>query len=204
MTTIIHDQEIADALIAERRAKGIDLWDEVWEGAYIVMPSADIEHQDLLDNLVSVLKPFVRDRRLGSAYSTVNISDRVVGWQENFRVPDLVVFLKGNKAENRGAFWHGGPDLAIEIVSAGDRSREKLDFYTKVGTREVLIVDRKPWTIEQYSLRDGELQLVTDSDPNGGSEISSEILGLTFRLLPGEPRPIIEIADSASDIVWRV
>ena len=48
MSTLIQDPYTERALIADRRRKGIDLHDEVWEGVYYVMPNPNVEHQDLV------------------------------------------------------------------------------------------------------------------------------------------------------------
>jgi hypothetical protein len=78
-------------------------------------------------------------------------------------------------------------------VSRGDRSRDKLDFYMKVGTRELFLVDRFPWALELYRLREGALVLVGISTANHPEFLTSEVLPLSFRLVEGDPRPRIEI-----------
>jgi hypothetical protein len=45
MTALIADPGVAERIIAERRARGWDREDEVWEGVYIVMPDPNVEHQ---------------------------------------------------------------------------------------------------------------------------------------------------------------
>jgi Uma2 family endonuclease len=64
----------------------------------------------------------------------------------------VAVFQNEHPATDRGTHWQGGPDLAIEIVSPGDRSRDKLEFYASINTRELLIIDREPWTLELHRL----------------------------------------------------
>jgi Uma2 family endonuclease len=99
-----------------------------------------------------------------------------------------------NNLDPRPPFWFGGPDFGIEIVSPDDRSRQKLGFYEKVGTRELLLIDRDPWRLELYRLTHGELSLVGASTPDDPQPLRSEVLGLTWRLVAGQPRPQIEIA----------
>ena len=84
-----------------------------------------------------------------------NVSDRNADGRRTTDVPTSSYFSTAAKPIDCDTFWFGGPDFAVEIVSPGDRSREKLDFYAKVGTRELLLVDRKPWSLELYRL-DGE------------------------------------------------
>lgn len=70
----------------------------------------------------------------------------------------MAVFLKGNPALDRVTHWQGSGDLVVEVVTKGDRSREKLDFYAKLGTREVVVVDRDPWQLELYRLHRGKFK----------------------------------------------
>jgi hypothetical protein len=43
---IVHfkDEELAD-----RRSKGLDRWDELWEGVLHLTPAPNVEHQRILD-----------------------------------------------------------------------------------------------------------------------------------------------------------
>ena len=97
-----------------------------------------------------------------------------------------------------------GPDFAVEILSEGDLARKKLDFYAKVGTREVLIIDRDSWALELYRLLDGKLELVGISTSENGEVLTSQVLPLTFRLVPGEGRPTIELARIDGGQTWRI
>src|SRR5215210_581016 len=139
MTVMVLDPAIAERLKAEREASGADRYDEVWEGVYMMAPLADDEHQDLQTQLGAVLQVRVGWTGLGQVRTGVNVSDRE-DWTHNYRIPDVAVFLPDTKARNCDTFWLGGPDFTIEIVSSGDRGREKLDFYAKVAVRELLLV----------------------------------------------------------------
>src|SRR5207302_7802971 len=138
------DKWLERRTIARRRRLGIDQWDEVWDGVYIMTPPADIEHFSVSGDLLSVLITVVKEAGLGEVFAGVAISDRKENWEKNFRVPDVTVFLNGNPAEDCETHWFGGPDFAIEIVSPNDRTRKKIPVYEKVGTREFMIVDRRP------------------------------------------------------------
>ena len=176
--------------------------DEVWDGVYLVSPSPNDEHQDIVGGLTTVFQVAIGWNGLGLVRPGVNVSDREDQWEHNFRSPDVVVYLNGTTARNLGTHWFGGPDFAVEVVSRKDRSRDKLEFYARVGTREVLLVDRKPWALELYRLRDGVLILVGKSSLDRPDPIASEVLPLTFRLVEGEPRPRIEVAHSDGIQRW--
>jgi len=166
-------------------------------------PALNDEHQDLVGGLTHVLRETVDRCQLGKSRPGVNLSDRVVDWTQNFRCPDVVVFLNETKAELHSTFWLGGPDLAIEVVSPDDQSREKLSFYGQIGTRELLIVDRDPWQLELYRLTDSKLVLVGTSSLAEPAWIISETVPLRLRLQPGETRPMIELAQASGDKIWK-
>ena len=145
MVARILDRELEQQLIAQRQASGADRYDEVWNGEYVLSPLANDEHQELVAFLSAVLFDVIQRTGLGLVRPGVNLSDRIDDWQQNYRCPDVVVFLKGGAAVCHGTFWTGGPDFAVEILSPGETTAEKIDFYARLGTRELLIVHRDPW-----------------------------------------------------------
>jgi Uma2 family endonuclease len=132
----------------------------------------------------------------------VNVTDRHPDGMENHRCPDVVLYLSANPATNYGTHWLGGPDFLVEIISEGDLAWDKLPFYAKVNTREVLIVDRDPWALELYRLAAGVLQPAGRSDLANPSVLASGVLPLTFQLQAGTPRPAIHIAHTATGQMW--
>lgn len=201
---VVLDAEIGRGIIEDREAKGVNQHDEVWDGVYIIMPIANNEHQDITGGLTGVFYLAIAMTGLGRICPGVNVSDREEDWTDNYRCPDVAVFLNDSAAKNRGAYWLGGPDFAVEIVSRGDRSRDKIDFHAKVGARELLLLDRAPWALELHQLRDGCLVLAGVSTPAEPQPVSSSILPLSFRLVPTEPRPWLEIRHHDGVQVWRV
>jgi Uma2 family endonuclease len=193
MPVFIADPDVERRLRAERRAAGSDKYDEVWDGVYIVMPLPDIEHQRIVSLINSYLVLTVDAAGLGQSFPGVNVSDRRRQWKQNYREPDVAVFLNGNPAEDCGTHWLGGPNLAIEIVSPHDRSREKFDFYAQVGVEELILIDRDPWRLELYRRRGEVLAEAGVSTPDDPRPLNIETAPLTFRLLPGDPRPQIEL-----------
>jgi Uma2 family endonuclease len=189
---------------ADREATGLDRRDEMWEGIYVMSPLANFEHQAFIGELVIILASVRELVGGGSILPGVNISDRVEGWHKNYRIPDVAVYLNGNPARNCGTHLCGGPDFAVEILSEGDLARRKLDFYAKVNTREILFLDRDPWALELYRLAEGKLGLVGISTPDVPGLLASQVLPLTFRLVPGEGRPTIEVARRDGGPSWRI
>ncbi len=145
MVVVIEDPLVAVRYIQERRRTGRDHHDEVWEGVYLVSPDPNNEHQSLTVRFGRCALVSIEDEGLGRVFTGGNVSDQAEDWTTNFRCPDIAVYLEGGIAKDMGSHWLMGPDFAVEIVSRGDRSRDKFDFYAAVGTRELLIVDRYPW-----------------------------------------------------------
>lgn len=152
VSVMVNDPDFASELIADRQARQIDRYDEVWEGVYMMSPLANNEHQSLATELSIAIGSVVDWQDLGRTLAGANVSDRADDWTKNYRIPDVLVFQPDTAAEDRGSHWFGGPELAIEIVSPGDKTLEKLDFYAKVGTRELLVIDRDPWRLTLYRI----------------------------------------------------
>jgi Uma2 family endonuclease len=202
MNLVINDLHELKRLIGQRRRFGHDRFDEVWDGVYVISPPRDNEHCLLAGRLIHILISAIdQDRALAIAIGG-NVSDRPDRWKKNFRCPDGLVILPGSRAEDRGSHWFGGPDFAVEIISPGDRSREKFDFYAKVGVRELLLVDRKPWRLELYRLAAGQFEPAGISEPGSEELLTSDVLDMTFRLVAGQTRPQIEVACPADGRTW--
>jgi Uma2 family endonuclease len=201
--TIPGTDEILDEEDMEsRRLRGVDLWDEVWDGEIHVSPLANDNHQQLVTRLAMILGIIIDLPGLGDVRAGTNLSDRDKGWGQNFRVPDIAVFLKGTKAKNCGTHWMGGPDFAVEIRSPGDESLLKIPFYQQIGTRELLVIDRNPWSLVLYRLGENGLVPAGRSDLDAPEPIRSEVVPVTFRLVAGnegEDRPMIEVEYPAAD-----
>ena len=167
-------------------------------------PVANDKHQRLVGRLTRIPDEVVTDDELGHVRPGVNISDRIDAWKQNFRIPDVAVFLNGSRAKNHDTFSYGGPDFAVEIASPGDRSRDKLDFYGTIGTRELLIIDRDPWQLELFRHDGTVLESVAAIQADSAGTLKSEVVGLTFVFLHEASRPRIQVSDSAVDRAWTI
>jgi hypothetical protein len=200
----IDDPRLVRKILRRRRLTGADRYDEVWDGVYRMSPLANDEHQRLATDLSTVFNLAIGFPGLGQVRAGVNVSDRAKGWRETYRCPDVAVKLNGGRARSLKNHWAGGPDFAVEIVSPGDRSRQKLDFYAAIGTRELLIVDREPWALELYGLRDGRLASMGVSRAGSPATLASEVVPLSFRLAESEPTPRIEVTHRDTGQSWRI
>jgi Uma2 family endonuclease len=204
MPTLIQNREVEARLRAEWRAAGLDRWDEVWEGVYVMPPFPNDEHQAIQAEFVAILQSLIGWKGLGQVRAGVNVSDRIDDWTQNYRCPDVAVFLNGSHAQNHDTFWFGGPDFAVEIVSPEDSSRDKLAFYAAVRVRELLIIDRAPWRLELYRLQGGRMVEVGHSVPTSAEALASEIVPLSFRLIASGARPSIEVTERAGTGRWLI
>jgi Uma2 family endonuclease len=203
MSLIVLDKFVERRLISQRKAWGVDQHDEVWEGVYVMSPIADNEHQRLVMRLANAFYEVIEPLGLGIVLPGVNVSDRVKRWTKNYRTPDVVVILSGSAAQNHGKFWTGPLDFIVEIVSRGDRSRRKLPFYSKIGVRELLLVDRKPWRLTLYR-HDGEkLRPIAKCETSEAVPLESEVLPLSFLLKSAAERPKIELQHKTDRRTWQ-
>ena len=114
------------------------------------------------------------------------------------------MFNNDTRAKNCDTHWFGGADFTVEIVGPRDRSREKFDFYAKVGARELLLIDREPWSLELYRLANGTLSPAGRSVLWSSEMISSQVVPLSFKLIPGVDRPGIEVTHRDGRQRWVV
>ncbi len=112
-----------------------------------------MDHNDLRDLLVEILRPIVRDRRLGKV-----LSEQEYDFDGNAHAPDVSFFShpKQPLANRKLRVQRFVPDLAIEIVSLNDTLRmlmRKKDRYLACGTREVWIIEQESANIFIFSDR---------------------------------------------------
>ncbi len=194
---LVKDADQAEELIQERKRKGADRYDEVWDGVYVMPSMPSLEHQELVHDLGTTFDEVVRRPRLGKVYPGVNVSDRGSDWKTNYRVPDLVVVLKNSRAVSHSTHVQGGPDFLVEIESPGDDTEEKVPFYGKIGVRELLIIHRDKRTLRLLRLEGEELVLVKPSPFEGKEWLVSAVLPLAFRrsVSRGRPRTLVRRTD---------
>jgi Uma2 family endonuclease len=189
----ILDEILAEGLISERKRLGIDLYDEVWDGVY-VMPSMPIlPHQKLVHDLEGVLDVVLEAAGGGEIYPGANVSDRRAGWKENFRVPDIVVVLKNSRAINCRTHLYGGPDFLVEIESPGDDTENKIPFYSKIQVSELLIVERDTRHLRLLRYDGHALVEVGRANADTQQWLASKVLPLAFRWKLTKAGPRIEI-----------
>ena len=119
MSVLIHDPHLARDYINQRQLKGLDRYDEVWDGVTVVMPLPTIDRQKIAVRISGIVLAGFDFREPPHIFAGVNVSDYVAGWTKNFRCPDVAVFLEHTTAVNCDTHWCGGPDFLIEYDNVG-------------------------------------------------------------------------------------
>ena len=201
MAILVLDPILEEKIKCER---GENDRDEVWDGVLIMSPMPNLEHQRIANKLCILFSAVLDLPDAGEVFDGCNVSDREEGWKDNYREPDVAVYLAGNPAKDCDTHWMGGPDLAVEVVSRYDRSRDKADFYAKVGVKEFLVVDRNPWILELYWPSGETMTLAEKATVEGGETIHLGVLPLTIRLVAGTKRPSIEVTHMTDGRTWSI
>ena len=122
---------------------------ELLDGELIEVPGANPLHGLLVELVLRLIGAHARERDLGLAFGdgTGYILRR---GPDRVRIPD-VSFVAWERVPAEGVpeegFWPFAPDLAVEIVSPGDRADDvhsKVREYLAAGTRLVWVLD--PYT----------------------------------------------------------
>lgn len=151
------------------------------EGDLVMAPSPGSYHQDIVVNLVSIFREFLRDQPIGKvcvAPLDVYLSDI------NVYQPDVLFIRKENLSIVEDHGIEGAPDLAIEILSKSSAKYDlgpKRAVYARTGVEELWIIDPTKRTLAVYRL--GENADTPAATYRAKQKFTSELLpGLTIDL----------------------
>jgi len=122
------------------------------KGELLTMPPPKSLHGRVTANLIMLLGLHAKANRLGdvcaeSGYKLESDPDTVLG-------PD-VSFVSKERVDREGdSYYDGPPDLAVEVLSPGDRRgyiERKLALWLETGTRSVWLVNPRRRTVEVIS-----------------------------------------------------
>src|SRR5215212_7006914 len=133
---------------------------EIIEGELFVSTSPGLTHQNVSDNLVVLLRNFLKLNAIGVAVSRPGL----VLSEYSGVIPDIVYF--SNESRQRvvsGERLASAPDLVIEILSKGAENTRrdrivKRQLYAKHGVPEYWILDCQRCVVEVYRLEGTLLQ----------------------------------------------
>jgi len=167
--------EAPQALLDERRAKGLDKSDEMWDGELHMVPPPSFEHQRLGSELFLVLGPLAKAKGLIALYDPTGVFRP--GVENDWRVPDQV-YARQEVASERGI--EGAASLVVEILSPNDETYRKREWYAQVGVGEVLVIEPGTRAVELFANREGRMTPVEPA--------IVECLGVTAETVDGKLR----------------
>jgi Uma2 family endonuclease len=171
---------VPDHILEWRRRTDADQWDEMWEGVLHMAPSPNREHQSIEFKLAMWLEQNWAEPNGCRIYPQINVAEPDIDkWTDNYRIPDLVLLMPARFNIDRNEYFNGGPDAVVEIHSPEDEAYEKLDFYFKVGVREVWIIERDSKRPEIYEPAGAGGHQLRKADANGW--LRSDVAGAEFR-----------------------
>lgn len=168
--------EVPQALLADRLWKGADRWDEMWAGELHMVPPPSERHQEVGLALLRALLPQAEERGLIGRYETGLFRPDA---DKDWRVPDQT-YCRPELRSERGI--EGPAALVVEVLSPGDETYEKLDWYADLGVSEVLVVDPASRRVELYSNQDGRMARVAPPLVIQALGVTAETVEGTLRL----------------------
>jgi len=172
--------------LAYRRARGLDRWDEMWEGVLHMTPAPSVEHQRIVGRIIGFLEAHLRTAGRGSLVAGINVFRE----SADYRIPDLTFVSPGREhVLHEDGVRGGAPDAVIEISPPEDETYDKLAFFAALGVREVIIIDRDSKRTEVYRLA-GSQHVALQQDPDGW--LRSETMMVRLGVAGPPPRLAIE------------
>ena len=158
--------EALEEFIARRQALGQDVFDEIWDGEYHVVPGPSAEHGRVEDELSALLRPMAR------AAGLVRTGPFNLGTRDDYRVPDAG-FHRGSPT---GVYLPTAA-VVVEVVSPNDETYLKIDFYASHGVEEFVVADPQLRSVRSWQLVDGALVETGRSDLLGAdaTELTRDI-----------------------------
>lgn len=125
--------------------KDWESWEGAWElingVAYDMTPAPNVQHQEILTNLLGAIWSALREGVEGDGNCKVLVAPTDVFLGETVVQPDLLVVCDPAKVTPRGIV--GAPDLVVEVLSPRTASKDTVQkrwIYEAAGVPEYLIV----------------------------------------------------------------
>ena len=141
-----------------------DVMYEVIDGTiYNMSPSPSPKHQDILSELITEFRMYLRGKECRAFISPVDVClseekeelEKVKEWV----IPDMVVVCDKNKIGDTRII--GTPDLVLEVLSPSTAKHDRItkyNRYQRAGVKEYWIVDPVYKNIEVYLLNGQEFK----------------------------------------------
>lgn len=157
--------------------KAEDLYDlegdyELDEGVLIPMSNGSFEHGVVCLNVGVTVRHYVKANALGRVAG--NDSGCVLQRNpDTVRGPDVTFISTARLQERNFKFYEGAPDLAIEVLSSGDRAgavARKVAQYLRTGCRLVWVIGipRRELTVHRAN---GTVEKLSRNDTVSGEDV---------------------------------
>lgn len=137
---------------------------ELVDGKIIIMGPSDIVSSEIGAELVSLLRNWVKPRKLGRVFES---SGGFILPNSNVTAPDVSFVTADRLKQSKRYFAELVPDLVVEIKSQSDRLkplREKIQSFIELGAKVGILIDPDKRTVTIYTptaepvvLRDGDM-----------------------------------------------
>jgi Uma2 family endonuclease len=134
------------------------------EGEVILISPANIDHEDVIAWLLTLMRLHAAKHNLGK----VGGSNVMLRLKNRRRLPDLFFIAKGRESIIKKTHLDGPADLIVEVVSPDSQSRDRRDKFLEYeanGVREYWIIDPISRQAEFYLLQ--ESKYVSIQTPEG-------------------------------------
>ena len=145
---------------------------EYIKGELVPMPPTSMEHGRISTNLFLPLGLYVRENQLGDVYmpdTGFRVGERVL-------IPDIAFVSNARMPDDLSKASPVPPDLAVEVVSRTDVSRqieEKAFAYLEAGTQLVWVLMPRSKTVTVYR-SETDITLLTRNDTLTGEDVVEE------------------------------
>ena len=159
---------------------------ELIDGEHYVTPSPNLKHQAIVRNLLTLMGPYLRDRRIGKVYAAPL---DVVFSHFDVVEPDVLYVSEARRQVLTPQNVQGAPDLVVEVGSPGTRRRDeklKHQLYERFGVSEYWVVDPDIDVVRVYRLADGRYVRVQELSLDHGEVLATP-------LLPGLELPLSDL-----------
>lgn len=148
---------------------------ELVKGELIKMSPAGHDHGRIIMRLAAPMAMHVKQHGLGEVYAAE--TGFILELEpDTVRAPDIA-FIVRQRVEAVGrtrGYWHGAPDLAVEVLSPDDRVSEveqKVAEWLAGGAKQVWVVSPRLKTITVYSSLTNICTLTENNTLGGGDLI---------------------------------